>query len=158
MPNVLVQCCIILRHIITRDSTMYCTLNSQSAVHMYLEYHRSGPIVRMGTPNPLSCMRLAPPPPPPGTRGRGTQYTPAFMWGGRGSPDSDDWRKSFALCLLCNCTVQWEVAKKKYGIRRKPCKCRYPSLEMTAKCKPPFLSAYLLLRQILYLLHSDKSD
>ncbi len=38
--------------------------------------------------------------PPPGTRGGGgVAYSPAGE--GLGSPNSDDWRKSFALCLLC---------------------------------------------------------
>ncbi len=51
-------------------------------VHTYLEYHNVCLLVRIGTP---------PFPPPLASVSRG----------GGGGPNSDDWRKSLALCLLC---------------------------------------------------------
>ncbi len=48
-------------------------------VHLYLEYHSVCSLVRMGLPHPLSRKRVR-------------------WWGG---PNSDDWRKSLVLCLLC---------------------------------------------------------
>ncbi len=53
----------------------------------------------LGLPHPLSCKRVWSPPPPPNQRGGGTL---ACVWG---SPKSDDWRKSLALCLHCACHV-----------------------------------------------------
>ncbi len=51
------------------------------------------------TPSPASeCV-------PPGTNGRGD--TLACGWGG-GGPNSDVWRKSLALCLLCVETLRFE--------------------------------------------------
>ncbi len=38
--------------------------------------------------------------PNPGTKGGGGTHSPAIE--GAGSPNSDDWRKSLALCLLCS--------------------------------------------------------
>ncbi len=52
------------------------------------------------TPPPLPQARVYPPFPPyqkGGTRSPGVR--------GRGSPNSDDWRKSLALCLLCGLRV-----------------------------------------------------
>ncbi len=62
-------------------------------VHKYLEYHSVCPLVGIGTPHPLSCKRVCP---PPNQRG-GHTHLQVRGWG---SPDSDDWRKSLALCLL----------------------------------------------------------
>ncbi len=45
-------------------------------------------------PTPSAPRPLASVPPPPGTKGRGVGE-------GVGCPNSDDWRKSLALCLLC---------------------------------------------------------
>ncbi len=56
------------------------TITPQSIVHIYLVYHSVCPLVGIGTPPlPLSRKRVR----------------------GWGSPDSDDRRKSLALCLLC---------------------------------------------------------
>ncbi len=49
-----------------------------------------------GSPNPSPASECAPPPQP---KGKGGAQSPAG--GGWGSPNSDDWRKSLALCLLC---------------------------------------------------------
>jgi hypothetical protein len=61
---------------------------------LYPEYHSVCPLVRIGTPPPPSpaseCV-------PPGTNGR--EHTRLRVRGG--GPNSDDWRKSLALCLLC---------------------------------------------------------
>jgi hypothetical protein len=55
---------------------------------------------------PSSEMGLSHPPPltsecapPPGTKGGGHTRLRVRGWG---SPNSDDWRKSLALCLLCD--------------------------------------------------------
>ncbi len=65
-------------------------------VHIYPEYQSVSPLVRIRThPPPLPQARV-PPPPPPNQRGGG--YTLACTWG---SLNSDDRRKSLALCLLC---------------------------------------------------------
>ncbi len=66
-------------------------------VRIYKEYHSVCPLVGIGTlPTPLS---LASVPLPPQNRGGGVAHSPAGR--GWGSPNSDDWRKSLALCLLC---------------------------------------------------------
>ncbi len=63
---------------------------------LYKMYHNVGPIVGIGTlPTPLSPASV-PLPPEPG--GRGHTRLRVRGWG---SPSSDDWRKSLALCLLC---------------------------------------------------------
>jgi hypothetical protein len=49
-------------------------------------------------PPPLLQASAFPPPLPPGTKGRGT-HSPTVE--GLGGPNSDDWRKSLSLCLLC---------------------------------------------------------
>jgi hypothetical protein len=49
-------------------------------------------------PNPLSCQRVCPSPQEP--RGGGGLHT-RLRVRGWGSPNSDDWRKSSALCLQC---------------------------------------------------------
>jgi hypothetical protein len=46
-------------------------------------------------PHPLSCKRVGPPPP----ETKGGQHLPAGEEAG--GPNSDDWRKGLALCLLC---------------------------------------------------------
>jgi hypothetical protein len=61
-------------------------------VHINLEYHKCLSPRRNWDPPPLSHKRVCiPPEPKEGVRVRG--------WG---SPNSDDWRKSLALCLLCD--------------------------------------------------------
>jgi hypothetical protein len=69
-------------------------------VHIYLEYHSICPFVRIRTPHPLSRKRV--PAHPRNQRGWG--YTLACMVYG-GGPNSDDWRKSLALGLLCGQTL-----------------------------------------------------
>ncbi len=62
-------------------------------VHIYLEYHSVCSLVRTWTP--LSRKRVCPSP----REGRGGIHSPAGK--GVGGPNSDDWRKSLALCVLC---------------------------------------------------------
>ncbi len=60
-------------------------------VHAHKEYHSVCPLIGIGT----LASECAPPPEPGG--GGGT-----LAWGeGLGSHNSDDWRKSLTLCLLC---------------------------------------------------------
>jgi hypothetical protein len=53
------------------------------------------PPSELGLPHPLSCKRVCPARNQSGGGGGGTAGE------GAGSPNSDDWRKSLALCLLC---------------------------------------------------------
>ncbi len=68
-------------------------------VHIYKEYHSVCPLV--GTvplpSHPLSYQRVCTS--PRNQRVGGEAHSPAVR--GWGSPNSDDWRKSLALCLLC---------------------------------------------------------
>ncbi len=68
-------------------------------VHIYLESHSVCdlcPLVRIETPSPPLPLASEFPP----TKGGG--QTLACGWGGgAGGPNSDDWRKSLVLCLLC---------------------------------------------------------
>jgi hypothetical protein len=65
-------------------------------VRKYKEYNSECPLVGIGTlPPPLS---LASVPLPPEPRGGGHTRLRVRGWG---SPNSYDWRKSLALCLLC---------------------------------------------------------
>jgi len=66
-------------------------------VRIYKEYHSVCSLVGIGTlPTPLSPASLLLPPEPGGGRGH-----TRLRVGGWGGPNSDDWRKSLALCLLC---------------------------------------------------------
>jgi hypothetical protein len=66
-------------------------------VRIYKEYHRVYPLVGIGTlPTPLSPASVSL---PPEAGGGGHTRQRARGWG---SPNSDDWRKSLALCLLCD--------------------------------------------------------
>ncbi len=53
----------------------------------------SVPSSELGPPHPSPPGSVSPPQPKGGT------HSPA--WRGWGSPNSDDWRKSLALCLIC---------------------------------------------------------
>ncbi len=65
------------------------------------------PLVRTGSPRLLSRKRVCP---PPGNSKGGGTHCPAGEGGG--GPRSDDWRKSLALCLLCDWNVtHWIEAK-----------------------------------------------
>ncbi len=58
------------------------------------------------SPTPYLASECAPPPGPKG--GGGHTRLRAMGWG---SPNSDDWRKSLALCLLCGPkTLKQQVA------------------------------------------------
>ncbi len=71
-------------------------LRQWGAQSTYKEYHSVGPLVGIGAlPTPLSPASV-PLPPKPG--GGGQTRLRVRGWG---SPYSDDWRKSLALCLLC---------------------------------------------------------
>ncbi len=64
-------------------------------VHLYLEYHSVCPLVEIGTPHHHYRCECAP---PPGTKwGWGHTWLRVRGWG---SPNSNDCRKSLALCLL----------------------------------------------------------
>ncbi len=64
-------------------------------IHIYLEYHRVCPLVRIGTPHPISRKRVCHLP-----RNRGGEaHSPKGE--GLGGPSSGDYRKVLALCLLC---------------------------------------------------------
>ncbi len=67
-------------------------------VHKYLEYHSVCPLVGIGPPHPLS----------PKTRGGGYSTRSPACEGVR-RPNSDDWRDSLVLCLLCGFhqTLPW---------------------------------------------------
>jgi hypothetical protein len=73
---------------------------SEHKVHIYLEYHSVFPLFQTGAPPPPLPQASVPPPP----RNQRGGYTDVRMrgWGGR---NSDDWRKSLALCLLCGAEV-----------------------------------------------------
>ncbi len=66
-------------------------------IHIYLEKHSVCLFVRIGTPPPPLPQRVCP---SPGTKGGEVLHT-RLRVRGRGSPNSNDWRKSLALCLLC---------------------------------------------------------
>jgi hypothetical protein len=73
-----------------------CRYYVENKVLLFTEYHSVCPLVGIGTlPPPLSPASVPLPPEPKG--GGGT--LPAGE--GLGSPNSDNWRKSLALCLLC---------------------------------------------------------
>ncbi len=62
---------------------------------VYIEHHSVCPLVGIGTPTtPLPQACVPPPPPPP------EGHTRLWLNGWR-RPNSDDWRKSFAIWLLC---------------------------------------------------------
>ncbi len=65
-------------------------------VLIYTEHHSVCPFVGIGTPPTTLPQASVPSPPPKGGGGN----TRLWLWGW-GSPNSDDWRKSLALCLLC---------------------------------------------------------
>jgi hypothetical protein len=67
--------------------------------HIPLETHSVCPLVRIGTLPPPSRV-------PPGTKGG----TLSAAGEGEGGPNSDDWRKSLALCLLCAVEAVNDVA------------------------------------------------
>ncbi len=71
--------------------------DSQSTVHIYLEYHSFCLLVGIGTPHTLSRKGVSPPQYQRG--GGGGKHSPACE--GVGSPNLDDQRESSALCLLC---------------------------------------------------------
>jgi hypothetical protein len=69
-------------------------------VHTYLEHHSVCPLVGIGTaPPPLPQASVYPPSPEP----KGGHARLRVGGGGWGSSNSDDWRKSLALCLLYGC-------------------------------------------------------
>jgi hypothetical protein len=62
-------------------------------------YIYRAPSSELGLPQPLSRKRVCPLP-PAGPKGGGGGHT-RLRLRGVGSPISDDWKKSLALCLLC---------------------------------------------------------
>jgi hypothetical protein len=70
------------------------------STYIYKDYHSIFPLVHIRTfPPPLSLSSECPLPPEP--KGGGQTRLRVRGWG---SPNSDDLRKSLALCLLCECT------------------------------------------------------
>ncbi len=73
-------------------------------MQIYLEYHSVCPLVGIGTPHPplppSECV------PPLNQRGEGHTCLWVRVWR---SPNSDDWRKILALCLLCGVRVKKTV-------------------------------------------------
>ncbi len=67
--------------------TLYCIYFQRTTVYV--------PSSELWLSHPLSSQRVCPSP----RNQRGG--TLAYGWGIWGSPNSDDWRKSLALCLLC---------------------------------------------------------
>ncbi len=63
---------------------------------VYLEYQSICPIVRIGSPHPLTRKRACL---PLGPEGGGEQHSLAAK--GVGGLNSDDWIESLALCILC---------------------------------------------------------
>ncbi len=73
-------------------------MSLQHKVHIYKEYHSVCPIVGIGTLPPL-LSRLRVCPSPRNQRvGVGSHSLRVRSWEG---PNSDEWRKRLALCLLC---------------------------------------------------------
>jgi hypothetical protein len=73
-------------------STNYASTHK---ARIFTEYHSVFPLVGIRTLTPPHSPASVPLPPEP-TGGR----TRLRVWGWR-SPNSDDWRKRLALCLLC---------------------------------------------------------
>ncbi len=76
-------------------------------MYIYKEYHSVCPLVGIGTPPPplpLTSVSL-----PLESKGGGAHFPACEGWG---SPDSDDWRKSLALCLLCGYAYRSLSAKR----------------------------------------------
>ncbi len=71
-------------------------------VLIYIEHHSVCPLVGIWTP-PTPLPQASVPPPPQDQRVGGGAHSPAAR--GWGSSNSDDWRKSLALCLLCAPTL-----------------------------------------------------
>jgi hypothetical protein len=77
-------------------SGLWAMERTSRKVHIYLEYHSVCPLVRIGTPpHPHPLASVSP-------RNQGVR--------GWGSPNSDDWRKSLALFLLCGTSAQPSVS------------------------------------------------
>jgi hypothetical protein len=85
----------VLIHFLFFDSSSSVHLHHK--VRIYKEYHSVCPLVGIGTlPTHLSPLASECTPPP---RTWGGTHSPAVR--GWWSLNSDDWRKSLALCLLC---------------------------------------------------------
>jgi hypothetical protein len=79
-------------------------------LYLFLEYQSICPFVRIGSPRPLSRQRVCPP--PQNQRVGGGQHSLAGE--GAGGADSDDWRESLALCILCDLQIVRYRAFRKY--------------------------------------------
>ncbi len=69
-------------------------LKHKVLIYSYIEHYSVSPRRNWDSPNPSPARECALPPPGPQGGGR-----TRLRLGGRGSPNSDDWRKSLALCL-----------------------------------------------------------
>ncbi len=85
--------------LLQHDLTLQGYHRSSHKVLIYIEHHSVCPLVGIGTlPIPLPQASVCPPS-PHGPRVHGGHTHLRLK--GWGSPHSDDWRKSLALCLLC---------------------------------------------------------
>ncbi len=74
---------------------LYSTVHHKVLIYTYIEHHSVCPLVGIGTPpTPLSQAMPSLP------DQMDVEHTRPRLRGW-GSPNSDDWRKSLALCLLC---------------------------------------------------------
>ncbi len=96
-----------------RQSTW--TMQSPHKVHTYKEYYSICPSLELGLSHRLSRQRVCPSP-----RNQRVEGYTRVRVRGWGSPNSNDWRKSLALCLLC------ESLLKKKGMKTT---CRVPLLD-----------------------------
>ncbi len=74
-------------------------------VQIYLEYHMvSVHSSELGPPTPCPVSEIVPPPEP-----KEVGHT-RLRVGGWGGPNSDDWRKSIAFCLLVKAVNNWDAS------------------------------------------------
>jgi hypothetical protein len=85
---------------VSRTCLHFATVLCDHRIILYLEYQSVCPFVRIGSTRPLSRKRVCPP--SPRTKGR---RQPSLSGEGAGGANSDDWRESLALCILCACDV-----------------------------------------------------
>jgi hypothetical protein len=81
------------------DTYFIIYINPQSTLSIFIEYHSVCPLRRnWDSPTPFLANECASPPPEPKSKRGGHTRLRVRGWG---SPNSDDWRKGLALCLLC---------------------------------------------------------
>ncbi len=100
------------------------------------------PSSELGPPRPLSPCECVPPP-----RIKGGGGHTSLRGEGWGSPNSDDWRKSLALCLTCDSPSRIHVQKD--GIHESTISLRLLDIILTflrlLRLQPSFLPFYNML-------------